>query len=132
VPLSATALAVLEALKLARKGSNAYVFPSASKGGHLTGDVLADAMLRLSGRLELPGGAVRPHDARRTFSAAAERLGLSRLVIDRVLQHSLGRVGDAYLVGDDAETRRQAHVMVDAHWTAVRTGKLAEVVAIRR
>lgn len=95
-----------------------WVFPSASSTGHLSGDVLADAMLRLSARLEFSGGAVRPHDARRTFSATAERLGISKLVVDRVLQHSLGKVGDTYFVGDDAETRRKAHALVDEHWTA--------------
>jgi len=122
---------VLRALEQSR-GTSPWVFPSSSNAGHLSGDVLADAMLRLSARLQLPGGAVRPHDARRTFTAAAERLGISKLVLDRVLQHSLGKVGDAYFVGDDAETRRQAHELVDANWTAVRTGLPARVVPIER
>jgi len=128
VPLSATAVAMLRALERTRAGP--WVFPSSSAAGHLTGDVLADALKRLSARLELPGGPVRPHDARRTFTAAAERLGVSKLVVDRVLQHSLGKVGDTYFVGDDAETRRTAHELVDANWTAVREGKPAAVVPI--
>lgn len=130
VPLSTTAVDVLNALKQARIGDSPYVFASASKVGHLTGDVYADAMKRLSARLNLPGGEVHPHDARRTFTAAAERLGISKLVVDRVLQHSLGKVGDTYFVGDEAETRRSAHERVDANWTAVRIGKPAKVVPI--
>jgi integrase len=84
-----------------------------------------DALGRLtkSGRIELPGGEVHPHDARRTFTAAAERLGVSKLVIDRVLQHSLGKVGDTYFVGDDAETRRKAHEAVDDAWAVARGEK---------
>jgi integrase len=130
VPLSSTALAVLETLKAS--AATAWVFPSRSRTGHLSGDVLADAMLRLSSRIQLPGGAVRPHDARRTFTATAERLGISKLVVDRVLQHSLGKVGDTYFVGDDAETRRKAHELVDALWTAIRAGVPATVVPIGR
>jgi len=130
VPLSGTAVAVLRALERTKAGP--WVFPSASAGGHLTGDVLADAMKRLSARLELPGGPVRPHDARRTFAIAAERLGFSQRVIDRVLQHSLGKVRGTYQPehGEDWETRRKAHELVDANWTAVREGKPAAVVPI--
>ena len=73
---------------------------------------------------------MRPHDARRTFTAAAERLGVSKLVVDRVLQHSLGKVGDTYFVGDDVETRRKAQELVDANWAAVREGKPAKVVPL--
>ena len=116
VPISSTALEVLSAL-YGRCGDSPWVLPSESAAGHLTGDVLADALKRLNARLGLPGGPVWPHDARRTFTAAAERLGVSKLVVGGVLQHSLGKVGNTYFVGDDAETRRKA----TSWWT--RTGQ---------
>ena len=130
VPLSGTPAAVLGALRKAA-GSSPFVLPSESKAGHLTGDVYADALHRLTQRLELAGGPVRPHDARRTFAATATRLGVERYVVDKALQHSLGKIGDTYLVDDSLDRRRAAHVLVDEHWTAVRVGRAAKVVGIR-
>jgi integrase len=133
VPLPPTPLAVLEVLKQAPHGD--FVLPATQKKeGHISGDTYADAMMRLTrkgGRLELPGGPVRPHDARRTFASTATRLGVERYVVERCLQHSLGKVSDTYLVDDSLERRRAAHVLVDEHWAAVRAGKAATVVALR-
>ena len=132
VPLSATPLAVLTGLKAAPHGE--FVLGATLRKGHISGDVYADAMMRLTrkgGRLQLPGGPVRPHDARRTFASTATRLGVERYVVERCLQHSLGKVSDTYLVDDSLERRRAAHVLVDEHWAAVRTGKAATVVPLR-
>ena len=129
VPLSETAVAVLTALKQSAKGE--WVFPSASSAGHLSGDVYADAMARLSARLELPGGPVRPHDARRTFANTAINLRVEQLVVERCLQHKLGGEGETYLGDSVEQRRREAHALVDAHWTAVREGIPAKVVSIR-
>jgi integrase len=134
VPLSETPLTVLHRLHELAVEDAEYVLPAASEEGHLTTDVLADALGRLTrkgGRLQLPGGNYRPHDARRTWASNAERLGVDRLVIERVLQHSLGKIGDTYLIAGDVERRRAAHVLVDEHWTHARSGKLATVVALR-
>jgi integrase len=131
VPLSPTPLAVLQVLK--EKPHGDFVLGATLKKGHVSGDVYADAMMRLTrkgGRLQLPSGPVRPHDARRTFASTATRLGVERYVVERCLQHSLGKVSDAYLVDDSLERRRAAHVLVDEHWTAVRTGKAATVVPL--
>jgi hypothetical protein len=57
---------------------------------------------------------------------------VERYVVERCLQHSLGKVSDAYLVDDSFERRRAAHVLVDEHWAAVRTGSSANVVRIAR
>jgi integrase len=130
VPLSTTAVAVLKVLEASR-GESPWVFPSASSTGHLSGDVLADAMLRLRARLELPGGPVRPHDARRTFANTAINLKVDRLVVERCLQHSLGKVGDTYLGDTVEQLRRSAHELVDAHWTAIRTATPAKVMTLR-
>ena len=111
-----------------------FVLGATLKQGHISGDVYADAKMRLTrkgGRLQLPGGPVRPHDARRTFASTATRLGVERYVVERCLQHSLGKVSDTYPVDDSLERRGAAHVLVDEHWTAVRTGKAATVVPIR-
>jgi integrase len=131
VPLSETPLAVLQILGKPPHGE--FVLPATLKTGHISGDVYADAMHRLTrkgGRLQLPGGQVRPHDARRTFASAATCLGVERYVVERCLQHSLGKVSDTYLVDDSFERRRAAHVLVDEHWTAVRMGKSATVVRL--
>jgi hypothetical protein len=52
-------------------------------------------------------------------------------VVERCFQHSLEKVSDAYLVDDNLERRRAAHMLADEHWSAVRTGKQATVVLIR-
>lgn len=107
-----------------------YVFPTASAGGHLTGDVYADALMRLTrpreggARIPLPGGRVRPHDARRTFATTATRLGVQELIVQRCLQHSRGKVTDTYFVaGSDFEVRREAHQRVDDYWVTARGEK---------
>jgi integrase len=132
VPLSATPVAVLEILEKKPRGE--FVLGATLKKGHISGDVYADAMMRLTrkgGRLQLVGGPVRPHDARRTFASTATRLGVERYVLERCLQHSLGKVSDTYLVDDSLDRRRAAHVLVDEHWGAVRSRSRASVVRMR-
>ncbi len=129
VPLPATPLAVLKVLE--SKPHGVFVLGATLRKGHISGDVYADAMMRLTrkgGRIQLPGGQVRPHDARRTFASTATRLGVERYVVERILQHSLGKVSDTYLVDDSLERRRAAHILVDEHWAAVRSGSHAVVV----
>ena len=85
VPLSPTPLAVLKVLEDKPHGD--FVLGATLKKGHISGDVYADAMMRLTrkgGRLQLPGGPVRPHDARRTFASTATRLGVERYVVERM------------------------------------------------
>jgi hypothetical protein len=112
---------------------SAFVLPTASAAGHLTTDVLADALMRLTkqpnGRIQLAGGQVRPHDARRTFVAAATQAGVQELISERVLHHSRGAVADTnFGAGSEFERRREAHERVDEYWTAVREGRKANVV----
>jgi hypothetical protein len=99
--LSPTPLALLKALKKTQEAEGTkspFVLPISSAAGHLTTDVLADALMRLTkqpnGRIQLAGGQVRPHDARRTFVAAATQVGLQELISERVLHHSRGAVAD--------------------------------------
>jgi integrase len=142
VPLSTTSLAALRVLRGAsEKPTSPWVFPSPpeaahrSKVGHLSPDSYADACLRLTGpggRLRLPGGQYRPHDARRVAASAMQRLGVKRLTIERVLGHSLGKVGDSYLQDPMLDERRAAHELVDQAWSAVRSGQPATVVRIAR
>ena len=135
VPLPPTVLSVLRALKAAA-GIPEWVFPSPdserSQKGHLAADSLADAYKRLTsqgGRLQLEGGPVRPHDARRTLASAAQRLKVEHVVIRKMLQHSLGRIGDTYLPDDTFERRRTAAQLVDAHWRSTR-GEATQLVPI--
>ena len=89
--------------------------------------------LTKQGRIQLAGGQVRPHHARRTFVAAATQVGVQELISERVLQHSRGAVADTYFVaGSEFELRRDAHERVDEYWTAVREGRTAKVVALAR
>ncbi|MGO9065880.1 MAG: hypothetical protein ACLPM8_15880 [Myxococcaceae bacterium] len=59
-----------------------------------------------------------------------QRLGVKRLTIERVLGHSLGKVGDSYLQDPMLDERRAAHELVDQAWIAVRAGQPAKVVPI--
>lgn len=120
VPLSAEALALLEALP--RTAGTDLVFP-APRGGMLS-DMTLTAVLR---RLEVP--AV-PHGFRSTFRDwAAERTSYSRDVAEMALAHTIGdKVEAAYRRGDLFDKR--ARMMAEWARFLARVESRGQVVAL--
>jgi len=82
VPLSPQAMAVLAAEGLS--GQLEWVFPSPrARGGHLLSVQKAAAEIRTAA-----GFHFTPHDLRRTTATHIARLGVSRFIIGRILNHA--------------------------------------------
>jgi integrase len=124
VPLSAPAIAVLEAVKEIRVGE--YVFPGGKKGRPLSNM----AMLVLLRRMDRTDLTV--HGFRSTFRDwAAERTNCPNEVVEMALAHAVGnKVEAAYRRGDLFEKRR--HLMDE--WATFCEAPAADgsVVPLRR
>jgi integrase len=84
VPLSSLALELLqEAKNLA--GDSPWVFPSPQTDRHITPEAV-DHALRRPG-LEALGFTFVPHDLRRTAASHMTSMGISRLVVSKILNH---------------------------------------------
>ncbi len=104
VPLSDTALNVLEALRPLRKAGSDLIFPSPKKPRSPLSDMALTAVLRRMGRADLT-----VHGFRSTFRDwAAESTGYAREVAEMALAHTIGdKVEAAYRRGDLFEKRRR-------------------------
>jgi integrase len=103
VPLSARAVAILQAMQEARDGDNAFVFPGPRPGKPLSNV----ALLRLLERMGLNDLTV--HGFRATFKTWASELTSSQNeIVEASLAHTIGgRVEQAYRRGDLFEKRRR-------------------------
>lgn len=133
VPLSPTAVAlfqelraIADAVQAARQDDEEeealelpWVMTSPdSADGHYTDKSLTKAMSRLFKppiSLELPGGEATPHDLRRTMRTHLGKLRVPLHVVERCLNHSLGRIVQTYDVGDYLDERREALEKWDAY-----------------
>lgn len=100
IPLSALALALLGELGDGTRRAG-FVFPVRGKkrAGHLRGNSVDHALGGLRPLLQVDGEPLRPfspHDLRRTVATHLARLGVSRLTISKVLNHSEGGVTSIY------------------------------------
>jgi integrase len=88
VPLSPLALELLQAAKNIT-GNSPWIFPSPQTDRHITPEAV-DHALRRSGRrsdLEALGFSFVPHDLRRTAASHMTGMGISRLVVSKILNH---------------------------------------------
>ncbi|MBF0341253.1 MAG: tyrosine-type recombinase/integrase [Magnetococcales bacterium] len=84
VPLSAQALAVLKSVK-AVCGDSPWLFPSRTTGKHVAPTSVDHAVRK---NLESFGiGQFTPHDLRRTAASLMTGMGISRLVVSKILNH---------------------------------------------
>ena len=94
VPLAPAALVLFKELK-ALAGESPWVMSSEAEDGHYTDKSLGRAMRRLFQNkpplLTLPGGPASPHDLRRTARTHLGKLRVPLHVVERCLNHSLGR-----------------------------------------
>jgi integrase len=84
VPLSPLALELLQAAKNIT-GDSPWVFPSPQTDRHITPEAV-DHALRRPG-LEALGFTFVPHDLRRTAASHMTGMGISRLVVSKILNH---------------------------------------------
>lgn len=119
VPLAPTALKLIRQLQ-AFAGASPWVLASGERdGAPYTDKALARAMRRLfegaPPRLSLPGGEASPHDLRRTMRTHLGKLRVPLHVVERCLNHSLGRIVQTYDQGDYLDERREALEKWDAY-----------------
>ncbi|WP_170145876.1 tyrosine-type recombinase/integrase [Rhodoplanes elegans] len=90
-------------------GRTEFVFPAASKSGHLEEpSSIFDAIEK--------AGAVRvsPHDLRRTFVTTAEACDISQVALKALVNHSLGSgVTEGYVIIEPARLREAAQRVCD-------------------
>lgn len=84
VPLSPLALELLQAAKNIA-GDSPWIFPSPQTNRHITPEAI-DHALRRPG-LESLGFSFVPHDLRRTAASLMTGMGISRLVVSKILNH---------------------------------------------
>ncbi|HSS52107.1 MAG TPA: tyrosine-type recombinase/integrase [Thermoanaerobaculia bacterium] len=107
VPLSAQALAIIEALRPLTE-STGWVLASRADGKRLTWLSHSSARLREWSGLE----HFTPHDLRRTAATWLGRSGVRPDTIDQLLNHATGRISRTYnRAGYDAE-KRQAVILL--------------------
>jgi integrase len=103
VPLSASALAILEEMQGHRAGNDGFVFPGGKNGKPLSNMAFL-MLLRRMGR-----GDLTAHGFRATFKTwASERTSFQNEVVEAALAHVTGsKVEQAYQRGDMFEKRRR-------------------------
>jgi integrase len=90
VPLSPQALAVLDEIRPPGKSSE-WIFPGASGEGHRV------AIHKAHNRLRRRSGiSFVPHDLRRTAASHMTSMGISRLVVSKVLNHAESGITSVY------------------------------------
>jgi integrase len=118
VPISAQALAVIEALR-PLNGSTEWVLASRAEGKPLIWLSHSSARLREWSGLE----HFTPHDLRRTAATWLGRSGVRPDTIDQLLNHAAGRISRTYnRAGYDAE-KRQAVVLLGSLVESVLAGE---------
>jgi integrase len=130
VPLSALALRVLDDIKAAnvdkKKGvapdGPRWLFPSPRTGRPVTGTAIDHAMR--ANRDALGTGDATPHDLRRTAASHMTSIGISRLVVSKILNHAEPGITAVY---DRHSYDREKRAALDA-WGA----RLGQIVSCTR
>jgi integrase len=105
VPLSPLALELLQAAKLL-SGTSSWIFPSPRGNRHITPEAVDHALRRPS--LEGLGFTFVPHDLRRTAASHMTSMGISRLVVSKILNHVERGVTSVYDRHSYDQEKRQA------------------------
>lgn len=84
VPLSSTALGLLDELK-PLSGKSRWLFPSPKEDRPIVGRAVNHALTKALGHLEVSN--ITPHDLRRTAASHMTGMGISRLVVQKILNH---------------------------------------------
>jgi integrase len=106
VPLPSLAITVLDKIRaMAPDASESkWLFPSPRRDGPITGPAVDHAMR--DDREAFGTGNATPHDLRRTVASHMRSIGISRLVVSKILNHAEPGVTAVYdRHSDDAEKR---------------------------
>lgn len=118
IPLTPLAVEQFTVLK-ASAGSSPWVMASTeADSGHYEGKSFGHAVRRMQAGahplLALPGGEMTPHDLRRTARTHLAKLKVPHWIVERCLNHSLGKIAATYDQHDYFEERRDALLLWDA------------------
>ncbi|MGH8226980.1 MAG: tyrosine-type recombinase/integrase [Steroidobacteraceae bacterium] len=132
VPLSPLAIDVLKELQ-ALTGESEYVLPAyASKKAKksYTERVLSRAVRQNAKHFDIPH--FTPHDLRRTAASFMTKLGIPRLHVEKVLNHSTGEIAEVYDRHDYLPEKRAALERWGEHLQALIEGSEQTVVPKER
>lgn len=135
VPLNDTALEVIqELLQLnnEEREDNPYLFPSPHQSGPILADALSRAVHRsITGKNpHIPIAHFTPHDLRRTAASHMASLGVSRLVIGKLLNHVERGVTAIYDRHSYDSEKRQAMDAWDRKLQGIIHGKKGNVITL--
>ncbi|MCH8111426.1 MAG: tyrosine-type recombinase/integrase [Proteobacteria bacterium] len=106
VPLSSFAVAICKEI-VAVAGESKWMFPSPRNNNRpVTEGAVTQALRRNLAALKLED--VRPHDMRRAASTGLASVGVPKVVRERILNHSLGRLDQAYDLHEYTVEKRTA------------------------
>jgi integrase len=123
VPLSPLAISLLERLK-ALTGEGAYLLPARAdkkKDRSYSERVLSRAVRENAEHFGITH--FTPHDLRRTAASFMTKLGIPRLHVEKVLNHSTGDIAEVYDRHDYLPEKRAALEKWGAHLTAIVPGR---------
>jgi integrase len=130
VPLSPLALEILEQLK-GLTGEGAYVLPARAdkkKDRSYSESVLSRAVRENEDQFGIEH--FTPHDLRRTAASFMTKLGIPRLHVEKVLNHSTGDIAEVYDRHDYLAEKRVALDRWGTHVSAILSGKEPNVVSL--
>ena len=105
VPLSAAAVAVIEARIAELEGPDSVTWLFPRKGGTGPADPTFTGVAHRAACKRAGIAGYKPHDSRHTFATSMEAMGISRLIWDPIMGHSQGSMADLYSGHDFAEQR---------------------------
>ena len=123
MPLSALALELLEKLKTL-SGESPSVLPAHASARHIRSyseSVLSRAVRQNREHFGIPEWT--PHDLRRTAASFMTKLGIPRLHVEKVLNHSNGDIAEVYDRHDYLPEKRAALEKWGEHLTVIVEGR---------
>jgi integrase len=129
IPLSVQALALLDYIK-AHAGASRWAFPSPSGKGHITPEAVDHA---IRNNRQLFGiNPFTPHDLRRTVASHMTAMGISRLVVGKILNHVESGVTKVYDRHSYDGEKRQALEAWGRRLEAIVRGEVPSKVVVLR
>jgi integrase len=132
VPLSSLAIELLNKLK-ALTGEGAYVLPARAdkrKDQSYSERVLSRAVRENAEHFDIPH--FTPHDLRRTAASFMTKLGVPRLHVEKVLNHSTGDIAEVYDRHDYLAEKRAGLERWAAHLSEIIEGREQKIIPLER
>jgi len=130
VPLNAMALEILKEIKTNNSDSSDFLFPSHITGKSIDPRATTRALKKVQESIGLD--PFTPHDLRRTVATMMTGLGIQRLTVSKLLNHSEGgitRIYDKYTYEDE---KRAASKAWERKLKGILYGEKAKVINMKR